>query len=97
MRLRATIGAAAVAVAASTLVAGTALTSATAATSGPGNGERGSGIKHVLLPEQNRKDWGEVPAEVREKIKVDFVRHISDLLPLALKPASTPKPPKIQS
>jgi hypothetical protein len=49
MRLRATIGAATVAVAVSTLVAGTALTSATAAASSPGNGARGSGIKHVLL------------------------------------------------
>jgi ATP-dependent Lon protease len=50
-----------------------------------------SGIKHVLLPEQNRKDWGDVPAEVRERIKVNFVRHISELLPLALKPTVTPK------
>jgi len=42
------------------------------------------GIKHVLLPEQNRKDWDEVPREVRAKMKAHFVRHISELLPLAL-------------
>ena len=42
------------------------------------------GIKHVLLPEQNRKDWDEVPKEVRAKMKAHFVRHISELLPLAL-------------
>jgi ATP-dependent Lon protease len=43
------------------------------------------GIKQVLLPELNRPDWTEVPAEVRDKLKVHFIRHISELLPLALK------------
>src|SRR5438270_82231 len=43
------------------------------------------GIKTILLPEQNQPDWTEVPEEVRNKLKVHFVRHISDLLPLALK------------
>jgi ATP-dependent Lon protease len=45
-----------------------------------------SGIKEVILPSENDKDWQEVPAEVREKLKVHFVRHISELIPLALKP-----------
>jgi ATP-dependent Lon protease len=44
-----------------------------------------AGIKHVLLPEQNRKDWVDVPAEVRQKIKGHFVRHTSQILPLALR------------
>jgi len=43
------------------------------------------GIKQLLLPEQNEPDWTEVPAEVREKMKVHFIRHISELLPLALR------------
>jgi ATP-dependent Lon protease len=43
------------------------------------------GVKHVLLPDQNRMDWDEVPAEVRKKMKVHFVKHISELLPLALR------------
>jgi len=43
------------------------------------------GIKQVLLPEQNEPDWTEVPAEVREKMKVHFIRHISELMPLALR------------
>jgi ATP-dependent Lon protease len=43
------------------------------------------GIKEVLLPEQNSSDWPEVPEEVRQKMKVHFLRHISDLLPLALR------------
>jgi ATP-dependent Lon protease len=44
-----------------------------------------SGIKQVILPEQNRSDWLEVPGEVRSKMKVHFARHISDLLAIALR------------
>jgi ATP-dependent Lon protease len=43
-----------------------------------------SGIKTVLLPDENRFDWMEVPPEVRKKVKAHFVSHISELLPLAL-------------
>jgi ATP-dependent Lon protease len=42
------------------------------------------GIKQIILPEQNRTDWAEVPEEVRQKLKVYFVRRISELLPLTL-------------
>ena len=42
------------------------------------------GIKEVLLPEQNKSDWLDVPAEVRAKLKVHFVAHIADVLRLAL-------------
>ncbi|MEO6036515.1 MAG: endopeptidase La [Verrucomicrobiota bacterium] len=45
-----------------------------------------SGIKQLILPEQNKNDWLEVPTEVRSKMKVDFVKHISQLIPLALCP-----------
>jgi ATP-dependent Lon protease len=45
-----------------------------------------AGVKEILLPDQNRPDWAEVPAEVREKMKVHFVKHISELIPLALRP-----------
>jgi ATP-dependent Lon protease len=44
------------------------------------------GMKQVILPEQNRADWNEVPEEVRKKMTVHFVNHISELLPLALRP-----------
>jgi ATP-dependent Lon protease len=43
------------------------------------------GIKQVILPDQNKADWTEVPAEVRQKLKVHFIRHVSELLPLALR------------
>src|SRR2546421_810 len=36
------------------------------------------GIKTVLLPEQNKPDWTEIPEEVRERLKVHFIRHISE-------------------
>src|SRR5437867_4224063 len=42
------------------------------------------GIKQVILPEPNQADWTEVPQEVRQKLKVHFIRHISELMPLAL-------------
>ena len=45
-----------------------------------------SGLKQIILPDQNRNDWLEVPIEVRSKMKVDFVKHISQLIPLALRP-----------
>ena len=43
-------------------------------------------IREVILPEQNKNNWLEVPAETRAKIKVHFVRHISEVLQLALEP-----------
>ncbi|HXS67313.1 MAG TPA: endopeptidase La, partial [Candidatus Polarisedimenticolia bacterium] len=42
------------------------------------------GIKHIILPDQNKTDWLEVPEEVRKHLHAHFVRHISELLPLAL-------------
>ena len=44
-----------------------------------------SGLKQIILPEQNRNDWVEVPEEVRSKMKVHFARHISDLIRMALR------------
>jgi ATP-dependent Lon protease len=49
------------------------------------------GIKQVLLPEQNKPDWSDVPEEVRNKLKVHFIHHISELLPLALHRGSQAK------
>jgi ATP-dependent Lon protease len=42
------------------------------------------GVKQVILPEGNKPDWEDVPAEVRAKLKVHFVKQISDVLRLAL-------------
>ncbi|HUR45079.1 MAG TPA: S16 family serine protease, partial [Candidatus Saccharimonadales bacterium] len=45
-----------------------------------------SGVKQVILPDGNQSDWMEVPEEVRKKMKVHFVKQISELIELALKP-----------
>jgi len=42
------------------------------------------GIKQIILPDQNQPDWPEVPEEVRKKLRVHFIRHISELLPITL-------------
>ena len=47
-----------------------------------------SGLKQVILPEQNRNDWLEVPVEVRAKLKAHFVNEISQLFAVALRPKS---------
>ena len=44
-------------------------------------------MKGVILPDQNKFDWQEVPQEVRSKLKVQFVANISELLRLALRTA----------
>jgi ATP-dependent Lon protease len=45
-----------------------------------------SGLKQVILPDQNRNDWLEVPIEVRRKLRAHFVQNISQMIPLALRP-----------
>lgn len=42
------------------------------------------GVKNVILPEDNKADWLEVPEEVRSKLTVHFARHISQVIKLAL-------------
>jgi ATP-dependent Lon protease len=42
------------------------------------------GMKQVILPEGNKPDWQDIPTEVRAKLKVHFVRQISEVLQLAL-------------
>ncbi|MDR3377720.1 MAG: endopeptidase La [Verrucomicrobiae bacterium] len=44
------------------------------------------GLKQVILPEGNKPDWEDVPAEVRAKLKVHFVKQIADVLQFALLP-----------
>jgi len=44
------------------------------------------GMREIILPDQNRADWLDVPTEARSKLKVHFVQHISDVLRLALEP-----------
>lgn len=57
-----------------------------------------AGVKTVILPEDNRKDVPEIPAEIRDHLTL---KYFSDVLPAIrfaldspLKPTRPPKPPK---
>jgi ATP-dependent Lon protease len=43
-----------------------------------------SGVKTVILPDLNRKDLGDVPAEIRRKLKFRFAATIGEALKYAL-------------
>lgn len=43
----------------------------------------GRGIKNVIIPAQNRKDLEDIPAELREQIRVHFAKALRDVLGLA--------------
>ncbi len=45
---------------------------------------RRGGIKHVIIPEENRKDLKEIPDNVKNEIEIHPVRWIDDVLALAL-------------
>ncbi|MBX3747838.1 MAG: endopeptidase La [Verrucomicrobiae bacterium] len=43
------------------------------------------GVRRVILPEANRKDWPELPREARDQIRAIFVESVEQALPQALK------------
>jgi len=55
-----------------------------------------AGIRRVLLPERNRKDLEEVPAEAKQKIEFVFLRDVDEAVRAVLEPraASKPRPHK---
>jgi ATP-dependent Lon protease len=48
------------------------------------------GIKTVLIPEENEKDLAEIPDNVKDGLKIIPVKHVSEVLKLAL--VKTPEP-----
>jgi ATP-dependent Lon protease len=50
-----------------------------------------NGIKEIILPEYNRKDWTEIPEYVRKNIKFHFVRTMDEVVKIALAPQSRKK------
>jgi ATP-dependent Lon protease len=48
-------------------------------------GARRAGIKEIVLPEDNRGEYEEVPDHVRKGLKIHFVSRFEDLLPLLFK------------
>ncbi len=54
-----------------------------------------AGLTHVLLPERNRKDLEDIPQEVRDAIKLEFVSRIDHVLAIALlPPVAAPSAPR---
>ena len=43
-----------------------------------------AGIKKIIMPERNRKDWPDVPEEVRDDIEVIFCSRMEEVLDHAL-------------
>jgi len=48
------------------------------------------GITTVLIPQENEKDLVEIPANIREGLKIVPVRHVDEVLELALSRPTTP-------
>ncbi|XP_037082608.1 lon protease homolog, mitochondrial-like [Pollicipes pollicipes] len=42
-----------------------------------------AGIKAISLPEENRKDFDDLPGFIKEGVEVHFVKHYTDILPIA--------------
>ena len=42
-----------------------------------------AGIREVILPEENRKDFEELPEQVREKLKFHFVKNFREAVKAA--------------
>jgi ATP-dependent Lon protease len=51
-----------------------------------------AGIKRVLVPERNKADLDEVPAEVKDDLEFIFVSKMDQLLEAALESVPQPKP-----
>jgi ATP-dependent Lon protease len=49
-----------------------------------------AGLKRVVLPERNRKDLAEIPAEVRAELDIRFCKSVEELLPLVFGKAQAP-------
>ena len=45
-----------------------------------------SGVKTVILPEENRKDTAEIPSEIRKKVKFKFFTDVLSAIRFALEP-----------
>ncbi|HEY7087932.1 MAG TPA: endopeptidase La [Tepidisphaeraceae bacterium] len=56
-----------------------------------------AGIKEVIAPKRNEKDLPEIPAEVRDTIKFNFVSSIDEAMQIALAPARRAARPRVQS
>jgi ATP-dependent Lon protease len=49
-----------------------------------------AGIRHVLIPSKNRRDLDDVPADIRDQVKITMISTIDEVLPLVLEPPRRP-------
>jgi ATP-dependent Lon protease len=49
-----------------------------------------AGIRHIILPEENRKDLPDISEEVRKELEIHFVETMDDVLLVALERLPTP-------
>ena len=43
-----------------------------------------SGIKTIIVPEENKKDVEELPKEVKETLKIEYMKSADDAIKIAL-------------
>ena len=51
---------------------------------------RRGNVRHVIIPEENRKDLKEIPDNIKEKLEIHPIRWIDDVLKLSLKKMPDP-------
>jgi ATP-dependent Lon protease len=54
-----------------------------------------AGIKHVLIPEKNRRDLDDIPKDILDEVKVTLIREIGEILAIALEPPRATSSPSI--
>lgn len=54
-----------------------------------------AGITEVLLPKRNERDLEDVPADVRNELKIHLVSRIDEILPLVLEPPTESAPAEL--
>jgi ATP-dependent Lon protease len=53
-----------------------------------------AGLKTVILPEKNLKDLVELPKTARSELKIIPVKHMDEVLQIALAPKAVIEPPR---
>jgi ATP-dependent Lon protease len=48
-----------------------------------------AGIKHVLIPDKNKRDLDDVPEDVKNEVKITLIARMDEILPLVLLPRET--------
>jgi ATP-dependent Lon protease len=49
-----------------------------------------AGIRHVLIPAQNRRDLDDIPKDVKDEVKITLISTVDEVLPLVLEPPRKP-------